>query len=185
MTDINAKEDTDTKMDVVKEPSSDSDEVSKTNKEDSPSLPKKEYITAETKEEEKGVVAKPETEKADSKGPADDDVKSEDDDKKDVDADGKDDITVDAKAAIANKDGAVDAKVDDTGACDTNKPKTVKVEEFLVKFKNFSYLHCQWLTEAELLKGDKRIVAKIKRFQQKRITSGNVLGKDQPVISYH
>ena len=53
--------------------------------------------------------------------------------------------------------------------------RTVRLEEYLVKFKNFSYLHCQWLTEQELLRGDKRIVAKIKRFQQKRQTSGNVL----------
>jgi chromodomain-helicase-DNA-binding protein 7 len=31
-------------------------------------------------------------------------------------------------------------------------PRTIQVEEFLVKFKNFSYLHCQWQTEAELLR---------------------------------
>lgn len=41
----------------------------------------------------------------------------------------------------------------------------IDIEEYLVKFKNFSYLHCQWLTEPELLRGDKRISAKIKRFQ--------------------
>ena len=39
--------------------------------------------------------------------------------------------------------------------------KTMEVEEYLVKFKNFSYLHCQWLTEVELLKGDKRVSNKV------------------------
>ena len=53
--------------------------------------------------------------------------------------------------------------------------RTINVEEYLVKFKNFSYLHCQWLTEQELTRGDKRINQKIKRFQQKRDKSGNVL----------
>merc|ERR1711874_603377 len=58
----------------------------------------------------------------------------------------------------------------------TSKPsKTVEVEEYLVKFKNFSYLHCQWLTEEELLRGDKRVSQKIKRFKQKREKSANVL----------
>ena len=37
----------------------------------------------------------------------------------------------------------------------------MEVEEYLVKFKNFSYLHCQWLTEEELLKGDKRVSNKV------------------------
>ena len=55
------------------------------------------------------------------------------------------------------------------------KARTINVEEYLVKFKNFSYLHCQWLTEQELTRGDKRINQKIKRFQQKREKSGNVL----------
>jgi chromodomain-helicase-DNA-binding protein 7 len=53
--------------------------------------------------------------------------------------------------------------------------KTIDVEEFLVKFKNFSYLHCQWLTEEELHRGDKRIGSKIKRFKQKREKTANVL----------
>ena len=51
----------------------------------------------------------------------------------------------------------------------------IEVEEYLVKFKNFSYLHCQWLTEEELHRGDKRISQKIKRFKQKREKSANVL----------
>ncbi|KAG8570771.1 hypothetical protein GDO81_011410 [Engystomops pustulosus] len=42
----------------------------------------------------------------------------------------------------------------------------VEVEEFYVKYKNFSYLHCQWATIEELDK-DKRIHQKIKRFRAK------------------
>ena len=57
----------------------------------------------------------------------------------------------------------------------TKPSKTVEVEEYLVKFKNFSYLHCQWLTEDELLRGDKRVSQKIKRYQQKKEKSANVL----------
>ncbi|PNF33753.1 hypothetical protein B7P43_G10216, partial [Cryptotermes secundus] len=43
----------------------------------------------------------------------------------------------------------------------------VEVEEYFVKYRNFSYLHCEWKTEDELFKGDKRISAKLKRFKQK------------------
>lgn len=43
----------------------------------------------------------------------------------------------------------------------------VEVEEFYVKYKNFSYLHCQWATVEELEK-DKRIHQKIKRFKAKQ-----------------
>ncbi|RWS25505.1 chromodomain-helicase-DNA-binding protein 8-like protein [Leptotrombidium deliense] len=48
------------------------------------------------------------------------------------------------------------------------KPQTIEVEEYYVKYKNLSYLHCDWKTEEELEKGDKRISQKIKRFKQKR-----------------
>ena len=53
--------------------------------------------------------------------------------------------------------------------------RMIEVEEYLVKFKNFSYLHCQWLTEEELHRGDKRINQKVKRFKLKREKSANVL----------
>ncbi|KAM4688567.1 chromodomain-helicase-DNA-binding protein 7 [Discoglossus pictus] len=43
----------------------------------------------------------------------------------------------------------------------------VEVEEFYVKYKNFSYLHCQWASLEELEK-DKRIHQKIKRFRAKQ-----------------
>ena len=53
--------------------------------------------------------------------------------------------------------------------------RLIEVEEYQVKFKNFSYLHCQWLTEEELTRGDKRAGQKIRRWQQKRLKSGNAL----------
>ncbi|XP_054470354.1 chromodomain-helicase-DNA-binding protein 9 isoform X6 [Anoplopoma fimbria] len=43
----------------------------------------------------------------------------------------------------------------------------VEGEEFFVKYKNYSYLHCEWATEQQLVK-DKRIQQKIKRFKMKQ-----------------
>lgn len=59
---------------------------------------------------------------------------------------------------------------------DKNKPEPVfiEVEEYLVKYRNFSYLHCEWRTEEELFKGDRRVGAKIRRFQQKQAQQMNV-----------
>ncbi|XP_063038487.1 LOW QUALITY PROTEIN: chromodomain-helicase-DNA-binding protein 8-like [Melospiza melodia melodia] len=42
----------------------------------------------------------------------------------------------------------------------------VEAEEFFVKYKNYSYLHCEWATIAQLEK-DKRIHQKLKRFKTK------------------
>ncbi|XP_072297015.1 chromodomain-helicase-DNA-binding protein 7 [Eucyclogobius newberryi] len=43
----------------------------------------------------------------------------------------------------------------------------VEVEEFYVKFKGFSYLHCRW-ADLEELEKDKRIQQKVKRFRAKQ-----------------
>jgi chromodomain-helicase-DNA-binding protein 7 len=67
------------------------------------------------------------------------------------------------------------SKVEEKKSPAKKTPKTIEVEEFLVKFKNFSYLHCQWLTEEELYRGDKRIASKIKRYKQKRERSANLM----------
>ncbi|XP_036375411.1 chromodomain-helicase-DNA-binding protein 7-like [Megalops cyprinoides] len=45
--------------------------------------------------------------------------------------------------------------------------KEQEVEEFYVKFKNLSYLHCRWADMTELEK-DKRIQQKVKRFKAKQ-----------------
>lgn len=57
---------------------------------------------------------------------------------------------------------------------DKPEPVYVEVEEYLVKYRNFSYLHCEWRTEEELLKGDKRVSNKIRRFQQKQAQQYNI-----------
>lgn len=44
----------------------------------------------------------------------------------------------------------------------------IDIDEYYVKYKNLSYLHCDWRTEEELEKGDKRIGQKLKRFKQKK-----------------
>lgn len=49
-----------------------------------------------------------------------------------------------------------------------------EVEEFFVKYRSFSYLHCEWRTEEELTKGDKRVSAKLKRFKQKQAQQCNI-----------
>lgn len=51
---------------------------------------------------------------------------------------------------------------------ENKEPMFVEVEEYYVKYKNLSYLHCDWKTEDELEKGDRRINQKIRRYRQKK-----------------
>ncbi|MEQ2274925.1 choline dehydrogenase 7, partial [Xenotaenia resolanae] len=53
----------------------------------------------------------------------------------------------------------------------------VEVEEFYVKFKGFSYLHCRW-SELEELEKDKRIHQKIKRFRAKQLLNNFITEMD-------
>uniref|UniRef100_A0A670JPR4 Chromodomain helicase DNA binding protein 6 n=1 Tax=Podarcis muralis TaxID=64176 RepID=A0A670JPR4_PODMU len=50
---------------------------------------------------------------------------------------------------------------------DLEEKSTYEQEEFYVKYRNFSYLHCKWATMEELEK-DPRISQKIKRFRNKQ-----------------
>ncbi|KAL5021350.1 hypothetical protein ScPMuIL_000505 [Solemya velum] len=45
-------------------------------------------------------------------------------------------------------------------------------EEYFVKYKNFSFLHCEWKTAREM-ELDKRIHQKIKRYKQKKLQNNN------------
>ena len=54
-------------------------------------------------------------------------------------------------------------------------PRKIEVEEYFIKYKNFSYLHCDWRTEEELLRGDKRVQGKVRRYKQKRGASMNLM----------
>lgn len=65
-----------------------------------------------------------------------------------------------------------------------NSGRKIAVEEYFVKYKNFSYLHCDWRTEEELLKGDKRISGKIRRFKQKRYASMNIMDFVSALVIY-
>ncbi|KAG8200736.1 hypothetical protein JTE90_022342 [Oedothorax gibbosus] len=47
---------------------------------------------------------------------------------------------------------------------------SLEVEEYYVKYKNLSYIHCEWKTLEELEKGDRRFIQKVKRFKQKKET---------------
>lgn len=55
-----------------------------------------------------------------------------------------------------------------------NSKKSIELDEYFVKYRNFSYLHCEWKTEVELMKGDKRIAAKLKRFKHKMANNTNI-----------
>ncbi|TSK82125.1 Chromodomain-helicase-DNA-binding protein 8 [Bagarius yarrelli] len=52
------------------------------------------------------------------------------------------------------------------------------VEEFFVKYKNYSYLHCEWAT-LEQLERDKRIHQKLKRFKAKQSQMRTFLQEDE------
>ncbi|ETE70788.1 Chromodomain-helicase-DNA-binding protein 8, partial [Ophiophagus hannah] len=56
-----------------------------------------------------------------------------------------------------------------------------EAEEFFVKYKNYSYLHCEWATIAQLEK-DKRIHQKLKRFKTKMAQMRHFF--HEPVIYY-
>lgn len=68
---------------------------------------------------------------------------------------------------------STDSKATETAVVEA-KPQFIEVEEYYVKYRNFSYLHCEWKTEEELYKGDKRIQAKLKRFKQKQQQNTNI-----------
>jgi len=71
------------------------------------------------------------------------------------------------------EESSTDSKQTETAIVET-KPQFIEVEEYFVKYRNFSYLHCEWRTEEELYKGDKRIQAKLKRFKQKQQQNTNI-----------
>ncbi|XP_035391960.1 chromodomain-helicase-DNA-binding protein 8 isoform X1 [Electrophorus electricus] len=54
----------------------------------------------------------------------------------------------------------------------------VNVEEFFVKYKNYSYLHCEWAT-LEQLERDKRIHQKLKRFKTKQAQMRHIFQEDE------
>ncbi|XP_072297120.1 chromodomain-helicase-DNA-binding protein 8 isoform X3 [Eucyclogobius newberryi] len=56
------------------------------------------------------------------------------------------------------------------------------VEEFFVKYKNYSYLHCEWASMAQLEK-DKRITQKIKRFRTKHAQMRHIFQEEEEAFN--
>uniref|UniRef100_A0A673LKS1 Chromodomain-helicase-DNA-binding protein 8-like n=1 Tax=Sinocyclocheilus rhinocerous TaxID=307959 RepID=A0A673LKS1_9TELE len=52
------------------------------------------------------------------------------------------------------------------------------VDEFFVKYKNYSYMHCEWAS-LEQLERDKRIHQKLKRFKTKQAQMRNIFQEDE------
>uniref|UniRef100_A0A672R4A9 Chromodomain-helicase-DNA-binding protein 8 n=1 Tax=Sinocyclocheilus grahami TaxID=75366 RepID=A0A672R4A9_SINGR len=52
------------------------------------------------------------------------------------------------------------------------------MEEFFVKYKNYSYMHCEWAS-LEQLERDKRIHQKLKRFKTKQAQMRNIFQEDE------
>lgn len=86
-------------------------------------------------------------------------------------SDEKLDKTIKTEQEESEKKEKTEPNVDET---DDNSKKTIELDEYYVKYRNFSYLHCEWKTEEELMKGDKRIAAKLKRFKQKMANNTNI-----------
>lgn len=93
-------------------------------------------------------------------------AKAEDEEKSEIDSAKKED-------AKKPQESSADSKQTETAVVET-KPQLIEVEEYFVKYRNFSYLHCEWRTEEEMYKGDKRIQAKLKRFKQKQQQNTNI-----------
>jgi len=99
--------------------------------------------------------------------------KSEDlpEEKPTVKADEISDTTIKTEQDESEKNDENDPNLDEN---EDSSKKTIEIDEYYVKYRNFSYLHCEWKTEEELLKGDKRIAAKLKRFKQKMANNTNI-----------
>lgn len=122
--------------------------------------------TDEPVKEEEGVVSET-TEK---------EIKTEDATEEEVDEEKKnetDDVKKEEDSNNQEEEPAADSKLTETVVPEA-KPQMIEAEEYFVKYRNFSYLHCEWRTEEEMYKGDKRIQAKLKRFKQKQQQNTNI-----------
>ncbi|KAF4022308.1 hypothetical protein G4228_014335 [Cervus hanglu yarkandensis] len=98
--------------------------------------------------------------------------KISDEEADDADAAGRDSPSTTSQSEpqeSVDADGPVVEKIMSSRSVKKQKEsgEEVEVEEFYVKYKNFSYLHCQWASVEDLEK-DKRIQQKIKRFKAKQ-----------------
>lgn len=110
--------------------------------------------------------------------PAASDDKSENDETKenDLKVEKSDEVEQKAETDASDKSDSESDSSSSDSEDDKDRPPPVMmdVEEYYVKYRNFSYLHCEWRTEEELFKGDRRVAAKIKRFQLKQAQQMNI-----------
>ena len=64
------------------------------------------------------------------------------------------------------------SRVRDSKTEEEKKKYGNQVEEFYVKYKNYSYLHTEWATFDKILSGDKRFDGKVKRYKAKQALMG-------------
>lgn len=176
---------TDTKEETEKEVEPEKEEADKEKEKE-----KEEEV--EKVEVDKEKEAEPPKEEEDDEEEEQEKLEEDDDNKQEAKTDAEADTVVketeetveekeDKEEKTEEKEGEAEAaneKEETTAASSTAvveaKPQIVEVEEYLVKYRNFSYLHCEWRTEEELYKGDKRIQAKLKRFKQKMAQNTNI-----------
>lgn len=101
-------------------------------------------------------------------------VEKEDDEEKEEDEEKDKDKDEEKKMEVDKVESETIEPVKEESRKDEKEKEWVEVDEFYVKYRNFSYLHCEWKTEEELLKGDKRVQGKIKRFMQKMAHLTNI-----------
>lgn len=131
------------------------------------------------KEEEKETKMDTETE-IEAKAETDSETKAESASKDEAK---EETATSDENAAnVEKKDDEAKSDDDDDDESDKPEPVYIEVDEYYVKYRNFSYLHCEWRTEEELLKGDRRVSAKIRRFEVKKAQQMNIFEnlEDEP-----
>ena len=166
----------DEKMEVD-QPSEDKKESSEKPSDDksSETKPSEDEKESDTKKPDEGSKTEDKPSEKSDEVKAKDEAKTESEEKKEDDSKDKAEVKDEAKPEAEQPKPDVKPVEDTTPKKPLKPAKLLEVEEFQVKFKNFSYLHCQWLTEEELTRGDKRAGQKIKRWQQKRMKSGNAL----------
>ena len=80
-------------------------------------------------------------------------------------------VAAEAKEEVSKKVEPVEKEIEDEEDEESEWEEDggeIEVEEFYVKYKNFSYLHCEWRTRDEIYISDKRIDQKIKRYRVKK-----------------
>lgn len=138
-------------------------------------VPKEDDDESSTKESEND--AEKESEKKDEKDETEKENENEDEEKEkekvEVPETEEKPEQTSEKAAPEGEEKSSDEPTNDEDN-ENNDENSEEVEEFYVKYRNFSYLHCEWKAEEELFKGDKRIASKLKRFKQKMAHNTNI-----------